>query len=169
MILLKLKEKKKEIFNLAQIHSKPYWNDLIHDPAHRNVVDIKSIKEALVGITAEKYGFLPNPIRRDPTGAAEFIDRLGRAWDVKAAVSRTPKGIKIFNAERLVNSVKKSLGEKENVILDLTLLEKEDFSPLIREVSTKLSHIERRDIIVVMEKDGKNMIAKKLEEILSHE
>lgn len=79
-------------------------------------MDAKSLREAEVGLSLEERGALPGPIRRDPSGSAEFIDANGKKWDVKAWNSRyAPKG---YNTESALAAVRREVGAGENVIVD---------------------------------------------------
>ena len=57
--------------------------ELAKDPAKGGTADSKTRREAEVALQLEEMGQLAGPIRRDPTGDAEFIDRRGTLWDVK--------------------------------------------------------------------------------------
>lgn len=131
---------------------KEYWESLMRDPAHGNKITIKSIDEALVGLAAEEQGLLKGPLIRDTTPAAEFIDRVGQAWDVKAAVSKAPNGKYIFNADTLCASIKRDLSLGENILLDLTKLEINDFPILLDRIKSNFSQEEIKRIAVALQK-----------------
>ncbi len=138
---------------VSKIEQKPHWESLALDPAHGNKISIKSIEEALAGIAAEEKGFLPGPIRRDPSAAAEFIDTLGRAWDVKTPLSLAPNGQHVFKIDQVFSSIKRELGLGENVILSMIKLNKEDALSLIAKLKTELSAAEIEKIITVFRED----------------
>lgn len=55
------------------------YEDLARDPAHGGAITSGSIREREVALALEGAGVLPAPIRRDPTGAAEWdVDLDGR-------------------------------------------------------------------------------------------
>ena len=108
------------------------------------------MEEAIVGIAAEEQGLLLGPLRRDPTPAAEFIDKFGQAWDVKAAVSRNPRGTHIFNAEVLIKKMKQEISVGENIILDLRKLENNDLLQLYTAIQNNLTNHEIQRIIVAI-------------------
>ncbi len=143
----------KSIQDVGKIKQKPHWESLAFDPAHKNQISSKSIEEALAGITAEEKGFLPGPIRRDPTGAAEFIDARGIPWDVKTPVSIAPNGKNVFNVNQTFNSIKRELNLDENVILNMIRLNKDDALSLVTKLKTKLSAEEIKKIITVFKED----------------
>jgi len=130
-----------------------YFESLMPDPAHGHKITMKSIDEAIAGLAAEKKGFIPGPLRRDPTGAAEFIDAGGQAWDVKVGISRAPNGKYIFDPKHLMDGINMNLKCGENVILDLTKLEEADFPILYDHVLKYIPRVDYKKIIVAMAKD----------------
>ena len=86
----------------------------------------KSIREREVGLGAEFSGLVPGPIRRDPSGAAEFIDADGQAWDVKGFRSDMPATSGGFDLTRDIGKVERELAAGHNVIIDTASLNQAD-------------------------------------------
>ena len=99
---------------------------LASDPAHGGKVSNKSIREREVGLGAEFSGLVPGPIRRDPSGAAEFIDADGQAWDVKGFRSDMPATSGGFDLTRDIGKVERELAAGHNVIIDTASLNQAD-------------------------------------------
>ena len=109
------------------------FDDLARDPAHGGKTTPATKAERDVGLGLEDNGEVPGPIRRDPTGGAEFIDANGVDWDVKAYRSEFPNG---FNAERVENQLNMSRRLGENVMIDTRGLSSTDLSS-VREIVTR--------------------------------
>lgn len=110
--------------------SREAYDALAIDPSRGKVVKERGEQERQAGLNAERQGLLPGPITRDPTGAAEFIDATGQAWDVKAFNSN-PQYIKgRFNVRDDADKVDDSLALKENVIIDTTNMTQQDVESL---------------------------------------
>lgn len=62
-------------------------NSLASDPAYSGTITARSMQAAQAALGLEKLGLLPAPVRRDSTGAADFIDGRGRSWDAKTVNS----------------------------------------------------------------------------------
>jgi hypothetical protein len=97
-------------------------DDLARDPAHGNQIEPKGIHERQVGLTLEGRGDLKPPIKRDPSGAAEFIDGDGVKWDIKGFNSNFPPKKGGFSLNRDLGKIEAELNKGENVILDTTQL-----------------------------------------------
>ncbi len=110
--------------------SREAYDALAADPSHGNEIEPKGRQERQVGLNAERQGLLPGPITRDPTGAAEFIDGTGQAWDVKAFNSKYPSYKGGFNVYRDAGVVDDSLTINENVIIDTTNMTQQDIDSL---------------------------------------
>jgi hypothetical protein len=95
---------------------------LASDPSHGGAISGKTEQEARVGLDLEKSGQLPSPIRRDPTGASEFVDGEGTSWDVKAFNSRFPPGKGGYELGDSLTKIAKELRTGDNVILDTSNL-----------------------------------------------
>jgi hypothetical protein len=54
--------------------------DLATDPSGGGGITSESLQKAWAALGLENDGLLPAPVRRDPTGAADFIDGRGRSW-----------------------------------------------------------------------------------------
>lgn len=100
-------------------------DELAQDPAHGGKITPKTRHEAEVGLELEGSGKLPGPIQRDPSGAAEFIDANGEAWDMKSFNSNFPPKKGGFDLNRDVGKIASELDKGENVILDTTNLSAE--------------------------------------------
>ena len=111
-------------------YSRNEYDALAADPSHGNAIGPKGRQERQVGLNAERQGLLPGPITRDPTGAAEFIDGAGQAWDVKGFNSNPLYRRGRFNVRRDADNVDKSLANKENVIIDTINMNQQDIDSL---------------------------------------
>ena len=113
---------------------------LEEDPAHSGStrpIDIeKGQHEARVGLELEERGSLSN-ITRDATGKAEFIDGNGQAWDVKSFNSNYKPNKGGFRLDKAMNTIKKSLFENENVIVDTSNMSPEHIIELITEIKNQ--------------------------------
>lgn len=113
---------------------------LAKDPAHSGStrpIDIeKGEHEARVGLELEERGSLSNIIR-DVTGKAEFIDGNGQAWDIKSFNSNYKPNKGGFRLDKAMNTIKKSLFESENVIIDTSNMSSEHITELITEIKNQ--------------------------------
>jgi hypothetical protein len=112
-------------------------DDLARDPAHGNEIGPKGIHERKIGLELEAKGKLKSSIRRDPSGAAEFIDGSETKWDIKSFDSRFPKKKGGFSLERDMGKIEAELNAGENVILDSTNLSPEHLIQLKEAVTSK--------------------------------
>lgn len=103
------------------------YEDLARDPAKGGKIDAGSEAERDVGLGLEERGEVPGPIKRDPTGGAEFIDADGVEWDVKAYNSNFPNG---FQPERIERQLEMSRKLGEKIMLDTRNLSASDLSTL---------------------------------------
>jgi hypothetical protein len=87
-----------------------------------------------VGLSLEEAGKLKGPIRRDPTGAGEFIDANNVTWDVKSPTSRFPPEKGGFSVATDVPKIQMELRLGENVIIDTTDLSAEHVAALKKEL-----------------------------------
>lgn len=92
--------------------------DLARDPAHGGNITPNSRQEATIGLDLEDSGQLPGPIRRDPTGGAEFVDANGQDWDVKGFNSNFPPNRGGYNLNSSMQKIHESIRDGENVIID---------------------------------------------------
>lgn len=120
-----------ESANIQMIAHEPYkpiertpeeFENLARDPAQGNAIIEKSIHERTVGLALEAQGKLKPKIKRDPSGAAEFIDGNGIKWDVKSFNSKFPPKKGGFTVEKGTRKIEEELRKGENVILDTTNL-----------------------------------------------
>jgi hypothetical protein len=95
--------------------------ELAKDPAHGNAVTPKSEREAQVALALEERGGaegLPGPIRRDPSGKADFIDSSGQKWDVKTPNTNFPPDRGGSTLAKTLADIEAEFMRGENVILD---------------------------------------------------
>jgi hypothetical protein len=105
-------------------------NELAKDPAHGGKISPKSLQEAEAGLSSEESGKIPGPIQRDPSGAAEFIDGNGQAWDVKGFNSNFPPEKGGFDLARDFGKVQDEIAGGENVIVDTSKMNPADVQSL---------------------------------------
>ncbi len=111
---------------------------LATDPAHKGKPPLpKTLREAEVGLNLEQAGKFPGPIIRDPSGAAEFIDKSGQKWDVKTFHSGFPPKKGGFLLERDVAKIEAEIAKGENVILDTYKLSSEHIQQLQDEMQKR--------------------------------
>jgi hypothetical protein len=90
---------------------------LASDPASSGKVTYRSMQKALAALELKKAGLLSAPVRRDPTGAIDFIDGCGMSWNAydfgsKLSSHENDHGLRISMIEIGVD-----LLSAENVIL----------------------------------------------------
>lgn len=115
---------------------------LATDPARGGVIDPKGEREKEIGLGAEAAGLIPGPITRDSTGAAEFIDVNGHAWDVKGFRSDFVPMQGGFEIERAMRNIEKELLSGHNVIVDTGNLSAEH-SEMLRVEVDRRGHSDR--------------------------
>jgi hypothetical protein len=94
--------------------------ELAHDPSEGGGVTDKSKEEARVAYAMEKSGDLPGPVRRDPSGRADFIDGTGREWDVKSFRSNDPPRKGSYDFDASMSNIGDELAIGEDVIVNTT-------------------------------------------------
>ncbi len=110
---------------------------LASDPAHGGATTPGAEREREIGLGAEQAGIVKGPIIRDPSGAAEFIDSDGQAWDVKGFRSDFPVSRGGFEIDRAMNNVEKELRSGHNVIIDTGNLSEDDLGALQTEIERR--------------------------------
>ena len=83
-----------------------------------------------MGLSLEESGDLPGPIARDPSGAAEFIDKTGQKWDVKTFNSKFPPEKGGFSLSKDLGKIESEINAGENVIVDTKDLSPDHLSQL---------------------------------------
>lgn len=89
----------------------------------------KGWREAEVGLYYEETGRVPG-LRRDPTGAAEFIDEDGTLWDVKGFRSDFPPSQGGYTREKSMESIWREVRAGENVMIDTLHMSEEHVAEL---------------------------------------
>lgn len=139
--------------DIAKIDSNPRWKQFRFEPAEANKCKLKNIHEAIAGIACEEQGLLYN-LARDlkPTGG-EFIDHVGKTWDVKTPISRALNSQKVFNTEKglskFVASINRTLEKGKNIIISLYKLEESEHQIVYDILHEKLSKTELERIIII--------------------
>lgn len=100
------------------------------DPAQGGKVTPSTLREAEVAVALEEAGQVKGPIRRDPTGGADFIDADGKPWDVKGFDSGHTPAQGGFELATDAAKVDKSLALREDVMLDTGKMSATDISAL---------------------------------------
>ncbi len=114
--------------------------ELASDPSRGGIADDATRQEADAALRLEDSGQLPGPIRRDPSGNAEFIDGSGQPWDVKAFRSDYPNG---YRLGRALEKIQAEIEIGENVIVDSTNLSPEHLSELRAAVDLRADWVGR--------------------------
>jgi hypothetical protein len=73
---------------------------------------------------------LKGPIKRDPSGAAEFIDAQGTSWDVKRFNSNVPPKKGGYELKDALKKIQKELDAGEKVIIDTSDMKPEHVDEL---------------------------------------
>ncbi|MFI9482676.1 hypothetical protein ACIG2M_12480 [Lysinibacillus fusiformis] len=119
--------------------SKEELDKLADDPAHAGSKRPDDINQGLleqkIGLGLEEKGKLKGPITRDPSGKSEFFDANGQAWDVKSFNSNFKPKKGGYTLQKSMKSIKDSLAENENVILDTTNMSEAHRAELLSEIS----------------------------------
>lgn len=110
---------------------------LAKDPAIGGKVTAKTTREAEAALGLEQAGELRTPVKRDPTGGADFIDGAGQAWDVKAFNSKFPPRSGGFELSDALTKIKKALDGGEDVILETKDLSSVHLADLKRAVDAQ--------------------------------
>ena len=110
---------------------------LARDPAHGGKVTPKSLREAECAVSLEEGNKIPGPVQRDPSGAADFFDANGQAWDHKGPNSHETPDKGGFDLKVDAKKVDDSLAINENVILDTNLMTPADVASLKAEGVTR--------------------------------
>jgi len=112
---------------------------LAKDPAHAGSTRQYDVDQGLleqkVGLSLEESGKLKGPITRDPTGASEFFDANGQAWDVKSFNSNFKPSKGGYTLQKSMDSILDSLGKNENVLLDTSNLSSVHKAELLQELT----------------------------------
>lgn len=90
--------------------------ELASDPSHGGEIRDGNWQEAQAALGLERSGQLPSPVRRDPSGAADFIDGKGVQWDAKAFNSNFPPRKGGYTLEASMRKIGESFRDGENVI-----------------------------------------------------
>jgi hypothetical protein len=110
---------------------------LAKDPAQGGKATPKTLREAEVAVGMEEAGRLKAPIRRDPTGGADFIAGDGKAWDVKRPESGRPPAQGGFDLATDSAKIDKSLSLGEDVVVDTGNMSASDLASLKAEGVTR--------------------------------
>ena len=113
------------------------FDALAADPARGGAITPGGERERTIGLGAEQAGLVNGPIVRDPSGAAEFIDSDGQAWDVKGFRSDFPVSSGGFGIEQAMKNVEKELRSGHNVIIDTGNLSVEHLEELRSEIERR--------------------------------
>jgi hypothetical protein len=98
---------------------------LASDPAHGGRTTDKTVREREVGLGS------------DPSGAAEFIDANGQAWDVKGFRSDFSPTQGGFDLVRDMEKVERELAAGHNVIIDTQNMSESDIDAMKDEVDLR--------------------------------
>ena len=90
---------------------------LASDPAQGGNITPGTMQEARTALGLEKTGQLPSPVRRDPTGAADFIDGRNVLWDVKNFNSNFPPSQGGYDLNDSMTRINRELQLGENIIV----------------------------------------------------
>jgi hypothetical protein len=101
------------------VTSKPHRANFIYDAAHGNMVTENSIIEAIAACAAEDQGALGSLIR-SVEESYDFIDEIGRRWDIKRLESKYIANIDFME---YVGKIKKGISNGEHVMIDISRAE----------------------------------------------
>jgi hypothetical protein len=133
---------------LQKINSNQRWERFKYDAAHNDSVALKNIDEAIAGVACEEQQILGKLTRSSHRGE-EFIENSMQCWDVKTAPKYSLEGKDIFNPESFVESIKGGMNGKENIIVNITNLQKNDIERLYEVMSRQLNIEEFKKLVVI--------------------
>lgn len=109
------------------------------DPANKGgkLVTAKGLAEGRFGQDVARSGKVPGPLKRDPTGAAEFLDANRTPWDVKGPNSGRPRAQGGFDLTRDADKIAAEIAAGENVIVDTSKMSAADVAALQAEVARR--------------------------------
>lgn len=128
-----------------------YFFKLSQDSAHANIIDLRSIQEAESMIHAQTYELIPGPLRRDQA-EVDFIDGLGRPWDIKTPVTPSYKDDWNFRPEQVFNSLRHQIdmefaGQKVRILLDFRNIKRKEKKSILNWIESNFSEEEKSRII----------------------
>jgi hypothetical protein len=106
---------------------------LARDPAQGGKVTPKTVREAEVAVSLEESGKVSGPVKRDPSGAADFLDGGEKPWDVKGFDSHQPAFKGGFDLMQDADKIDASLAQGENVMVDTGQMTPTDIQDLKNE------------------------------------
>lgn len=128
-----------DIGNYTGGRNKAELDSLAHDPAHAGSTRQYDIDQGLleqkVGLSLEERGKVAGPLTRDPSGAAEFFDKNGQAWDVKSFNSNYKPSKGGYTLQKSMDSILDSISKNENVMLDTSNLSLAHKTELLNEIT----------------------------------
>lgn len=124
---------------------------LSQDAAHGNIVDMRSIQEAQSMFHAVRNELIPGPLRRD-LAEVDFIDGLGRPWDIKTPVSPGHNDEWNFRPQQIFNSLRNQIdmefnGQKVRILLDFRNIKRREKKIILKWIDSNFSEEEKSRII----------------------
>ena len=142
--------------DLKKINSNDRWRMFKYEARNpKNKVTLKSIEEAMAGITCEEHGLLKQ-LERSTHEAEEFVDAFNQKWDVKSAPTHSIYGQYVFDIDGVVSALKDGFSGTENVILTLRKTHASDLEKLFAEIRL---HVTPEDLhrMVIVNANNPNM------------
>lgn len=143
-----LQELENTCANIKKVKTKPHRHNFIYDVDHGFKATECSVMEGLTACAVEDQGFVKQ-LQRATKKGVDFVDELGREWDVKTGYSSMRSDYTYrFNLNRFMFQVENALTKGKNIILDITQLNERDLNSLKSRVTSLISNIECKSEIL---------------------
>jgi hypothetical protein len=103
-----------------------WWNtatlrerQLAYDTAHEGQITDQGVREARIGLAAEREGLVEPPLRRSTNPGEEFVDGRGQAWDVKRPDSPASLARDLIAGENILVEGELSPAQYEALLRDV--------------------------------------------------
>jgi hypothetical protein len=91
---------------------------LTKDPGQGGVITPRTTQEARVALDLEKAGQLSSPVIREPTGAADFLDGKGNAWNYMTSNPDFSPKAGGYSLDDSLTKIAQDLGNRRGIIFD---------------------------------------------------
>jgi hypothetical protein len=144
-----LQELENTCANIKKVKTKPHRHDFIYDVDHGFKATECSVMEGLTACAVEDQGFVKQ-LQRATKKGVDFVDELGREWDIKSPISKTPlHPYASFRADKIVTDIISEMKRGESIIIDITNVIESDFNLMLAELRSQLSGNKIKDILIV--------------------
>lgn len=144
-----LQELENTCANIKKVKTKPHRHNFIYDVDHGFKATECSVMEGLTACAVEDQGFVKQ-LQRATKKGVDFVDELGREWDVKTPISKAPlHPYASFRADKIVTDIISEMKRGESIIIDITNVIESDFNLMLAELRSQLSGNQIKDILIV--------------------